>query len=230
MTPDSRRVISIALAALGHDQLEQRLCETCAELLVVSGVGVAVVTADGHRLALRSSDATATALQDLQDTLGEGPSIDAYRVGVPVGEADLADPRRTRWPAFAAPAVAAGAAAVFAFPMRVGGARLGVLTVYQAQRGRLGHDQYTNAVVVADVVTHAILALQAGSAPGVLAGALEHLGTDRVEVHQASGMVAARLGVGVGEALVRLRAHAYAEGRPLADVARDVVARRLRLE
>jgi hypothetical protein len=38
-----------------------------------------------------------------------------------------------------------------------------------------------------------------------------------------------QLGVSVADALVRLRAHAYAEARPLSDVAGDVVAGRLRL-
>ncbi|MFJ4819605.1 ANTAR domain-containing protein [Streptomyces sp. NPDC088801] len=41
-------------------------------------------------------------------------------------------------------------------------------------------------------------------------------------------MLTAQLGVGIEEAFVRLRAHAYAQGRRLADVAADVVARRLR--
>ena len=39
-----------------------------------------------------------------------------------------------------------------------------------------------------------------------------------------------QLGVTIAEALVRLRAYAYAEGRPLADVARDVVARKLHFD
>jgi hypothetical protein len=42
-------------------------------------------------------------------------------------------------------------------------------------------------------------------------------------------MVSVQLGVSVAEASVRLRAHAFAQGRPLAELARDVVARRLRL-
>ena len=41
-------------------------------------------------------------------------------------------------------------------------------------------------------------------------------------------MVAAQLTVIVGQALIRLRAHAFGNARPLSDVARDVVARRLR--
>ena len=42
-------------------------------------------------------------------------------------------------------------------------------------------------------------------------------------------MVSAQLGVAIGEAFVRLRAYAYAQDRRLSDVARDIVARRLRL-
>ena len=41
-------------------------------------------------------------------------------------------------------------------------------------------------------------------------------------------MISVQLGVGVEEAFVRLRAHAYAGDRSLAAMARDVVARRLR--
>ena len=54
--------------------------------------------------------------------------------------------------------------------------------------------------------------------------------TYRAEVHQASGMISVQLNVSLAEALVRLRAHAYAQERPIAEVAADVVARRLRFE
>jgi hypothetical protein len=43
-------------------------------------------------------------------------------------------------------------------------------------------------------------------------------------------MLVAQLGVEPAEALVRLRAHAYATGRSSTDVARDILDRRLRLE
>jgi hypothetical protein len=42
-------------------------------------------------------------------------------------------------------------------------------------------------------------------------------------------MLTEQLGVGIKEAFIRLRAYAYAQDRPLADLARDIVARRLRL-
>jgi hypothetical protein len=41
-------------------------------------------------------------------------------------------------------------------------------------------------------------------------------------------MVSVQLGVTVDEALVRLRAHAFANNRPLTSVAKDVVDRSLR--
>jgi hypothetical protein len=43
-------------------------------------------------------------------------------------------------------------------------------------------------------------------------------------------MVSVQLGITVAEGLLRLRARAFAEGRPLADVAADVVTRRIRLD
>ena len=52
-------------------------------------------------------------------------------------------------------------------------------------------------------------------------------GAQRTEVHQAAGLIVAQLGIPGQDAFVRLRAHAFATRRPLAEVARDVVAHRL---
>jgi hypothetical protein len=49
-------------------------------------------------------------------------------------------------------------------------------------------------------------------------------------VHNAAGAVSVQLDVSVTEALIRLRAYAFANNRPLDEVAEDVVAQRLRLE
>ena len=52
----------------------------------------------------------------------------------------------------------------------------------------------------------------------------------RAEVHQATGMISAQLEVTQAVALIRLRAYAFSQHRPLADVAADVVARRMRFD
>ncbi len=56
------------------------------------------------------------------------------------------------------------------------------------------------------------------------------LGRRRAEIDQATGMLTEQLGTGIAEAFVRLRAYAYAVDRQLADVAHDIVTRRLRLD
>jgi len=58
---------------------------------------------------------------------------------------------------------------------------------------------------------------------------LTRLALHRAEIDQATGMLTVQLGVPVGEAFARLRAYAYSQDRRLADVAGDIVARRLRL-
>lgn len=51
----------------------------------------------------------------------------------------------------------------------------------------------------------------------------------RPGMHQASGMVAAQLGIPVADALVLIRARVYAAGELVKVIANDVIARRLRL-
>src|SRR5690348_3735177 len=52
----------------------------------------------------------------------------------------------------------------------------------------------------------------------------------QAEVSQTTGMLGAQLEVEPAEALVRLRAHAFATGRSATDVACDILDRRLRLQ
>ncbi|HVL06568.1 MAG TPA: ANTAR domain-containing protein [Acidimicrobiales bacterium] len=219
-----------ALAAAGDDTLERRLCSTCVELLGVDGASIVVSAGAAGWGALCSSDVLAATLLDLQHTLGEGPTLEAYHATRPVGEVALGDPDDPRWLAFSGQAHAAGAAAVFAYPLRAGAARVGVLTLHQRRTGPLRRAQHADALLWADALTDFVLAIQAQAPPRVLAAPLEAVAAYHAEVHQAAGILAARLEIGIGEALVRLRAHAYAKGRLLADVAREVITGTLRIE
>ena len=62
-----------------------------------------------------------------------------------------------------------------------------------------------------------------------LDGQAPDLALHRAEIDQATGMLTVQLDVPAGEAFARLRAYAYAQDRRLANVAGDIVARRLRL-
>jgi len=205
-----------------------RLCEVCADLLQMSGAGIMLMSGDTPRGSVCSSNAVSALIEELQFTLGEGPCVDAYGEDRPILEPNLADPTRPRWFAFSPPVVAAGARAVFGFPIGVRAMRLGALNFYRDAPGRLTDDQHADAVVMAGVAGRAVLAIQASAPPGALAEELETGSELRLVVHQASGMVAAQLGISVAEALIRLRAHAFTTGRPLTAVAEDVVGRRFR--
>jgi hypothetical protein len=135
-----------------------------------------------------------------------------------------------RWPGYAPAAYDAGVRAVFAFPLQVGAGRLGVLDVFRGRPGSLSADELRQALAFADVAVITLLDGQAQAHPGAAAEGLDEAMDSRAELFQAQGMVMVQLGISLTEALVRMRAHAFAEGRPLADVARDVVARRLRFD
>ncbi|MFZ4719658.1 MAG: GAF and ANTAR domain-containing protein [Ilumatobacteraceae bacterium] len=206
-----------------------RLCRVCAELTGTTGAGIMVFGEGGSQGSLGSSDSVSSLIEELQFTLGEGPCIDASRDGHPVLEPDLGAPADTgRWIAFAPPAVAGGARAVFGFPLRVGTAGLGALNLYRDRPGPLTDDQYADALVLADLAGELVLLTQAGAPPGELAMELAVNAGLHAVVHQASGMVSVQMGVRVEEALVRLRAYAFRTGIPLLDVARSVVRRSLR--
>jgi GAF domain-containing protein len=217
-------------AADGASSATTRLCEASAEITGMTGAGIMLMAGDRPHGSICTTDTVSALIEELQYTLGEGPCVDAHREQRPVAEPDLAHPAVSRWGSFAPSAVASGARAVFGFPVSVGDVRVGALNLYRDRPGPLTDDQQADAAVIASVAARAIMAMQADAAPGGLGAALE-VGTNfQFVVHQAAGMVAVQLGVDVAEATVRLRAHAFGAGRLVADVARDVVARRVRFD
>ena len=119
----------------------------------------------------------------------------------------------------------------------IGAIRAGVIGLYRDSAGPLSSLQLRDCLLLADTATVLLLdsvdgggtpaASRDGTRPG---GQSPDLAVHRVEIDQATGMLTVQLGVTAAEAFARLRAYAYAEDRRLADVAGDIVARRLRLE
>ena len=224
------RILAKLAGEAGAQVETKRLCEVCAEVTGMSGAGIMLMSHDIPAGSVCTTNEISALVEELQYALGEGPCVDAYHQDRPVLEPDLADPATPRWPAFASPAVAAGVRAVFGFPLQVGAVRLGALNLYCDRPGALSDDQHADALVMADVAAQAVLVLQAGAPPGQLAEELEASGEFQYVVHQAAGMVAAQLDVSVGVALIRLRAYAFGNDRPLVEVAEQVVARTLRFD
>jgi hypothetical protein len=186
----------------------------------------------GHVMCV--TDEVSEQLAELQLTLGEGPGLDAAVSGGPALASDLDEIDAVRrWPVYAPAARQAGAAAMFAFPLRIGAIRAGVLALYRGRPGPLSASHLGDALLFADTATLLLLDAQeqeggplAGPGPG---GQPAGLALHRTEIDQATGMLTEQLGVGIAVAFIRLRAYAYAHDQRLTDVARDIVARRLRL-
>lgn len=224
----ARRLSSVLQAADAADPMTQ-ICGAATAVLGVSGVSLMLMNG-GPPSPLAWSGPLSRRLEELQQTLGEGPCVDAHENGRPAGEPWLADPSHSRWIAFTTAALDLDVAAIFSFPLRMGGIRLGALTANRMVAGDLSDEQHEDALSVSALTTAAILDGQATTRAKSLSRDLEPLMTSSVVLHQATGMVSVQLGVGVAEALVRLRAYAFSADRPLAEVATDVVARRLRLD
>ncbi len=209
----------------------ERLCQDAVRALPAAGAGVCMMSPAGGVMGVAAaSDATSRELEELQFSMGEGPCVDAFALRRPVYEPDLVTPVRSRWPGYAPAACERGVLAVFAFPLQVGDACVGVLDVYRRQTGALSPESTSQALTFADYALHTLLngheAAGDDRSPGDLGHALDY----RVELYQAQGMTMIDLGVGLDEAMARLRAHAFATERDLGAVARDVITGRLRLE
>lgn len=227
--------LGVALAAMAEvdgaaSTVIDRVCVAAVALLSLSGAGISLMVGGELRGSAGVSEAGVKAVQELQLSLGEGPCVDAWAGNQPVLEADLAAPEIVRWPAFAQAGVEAGVRAVFAFPLRLGAIRIGVLVLYRDRPGALSAEEFAQGLVLGDVASQVVLAVQAGAPADRVHEVLAREPAHWAEVHQATGMVSAQLGVSIDEAFVRLRAHAFAADRSLRGVAGDVVARRLRLE
>ena len=123
-----------------------------------------------------------------------------------------------------------GIRAVFAFPMQIGAMRLGVLDVFRENTGPLTGQQLPVALTIADVTVATLLDQQEEGGPDDPGDDLAAAVENQAELFQAQGMVMVQLATSLDEAMVRLRAYAFAENRPLGEIAHDVVTRRLRFD
>jgi ANTAR domain-containing protein/GAF domain-containing protein len=224
-------LLAIARDVADDDALAAMICDACVDGLDVDGAALSLLTASVARQTLHATDATAALLEELQLTLNEGACIEAATTGSPVLVVDLRDAAEVaRWPAFARAVLEQTAVrALYCLPLQWGSINLGVLDLYRCEPGGLSDEQRDDALAAADTAALMVLTLRTdpGEPDGHTASWLEPSVANRVEIHQATGMVIAQLRVDAADALARMRAHAFSHERLLIDVARDIVARRL---
>jgi hypothetical protein len=216
------RLARLAAANARDRHLAERLCEACRLILSVDAASITVSNDTSSRITLASTNEVAARLEDLQDVLGEGPCHDAFRTGQSVA-ASLDEEADRRWPEFTRAARAeVDSVWIHCFAMQPGQQVFGTLSLYLADAPRPGESDDT-AQLLADAVGAALL-----RDPTIESGVTDSgAWSSRAAIHQATGMVIAQLRLSPDDALAILRAHAYAHDTTLADIAEQIVTRRL---
>ncbi|MEU6242297.1 GAF and ANTAR domain-containing protein [Streptomyces sp. NPDC047024] len=228
--------MSADLARIDPGQMPESLCRACVGLLPVDGASVSIAGGPSVRATWCASDLTAARLAEAQYTLGDGPCQSALDSAAVVLAGDLTrGPDAHRWPVFAAEAVSLGVEAVFSLPLGVDGTTVGTLDLYRDRPGGLSDSELRIALWTRDAVTFAVTnippgdetaepygeAAEEGVAPWIRASEADH-----GEVQQAVGMVMVQLDLPPEQALDRIRAAAFTEGRTVSELAHDIVLRR----
>jgi hypothetical protein len=218
-----------ATSALGA---ADELCRACVELLDVDGAAISLMHERASRGTFGSSGILSRRLDDFQFTFGEGPCLDAVADRCPILVPDLAAPTERRWPAYTAAVLEAGVRAVFALPVSLGATPVGAIDFFCLAPGTLGTDRLAGGLQAAELAALPLLDLIGAAASWTTdddtqISRPQVASLERIEVYQATGMIMTQLDVGAPEALVRLRAHAFAHNMTAAEVARQVVERAL---
>ncbi|WP_277439304.1 GAF and ANTAR domain-containing protein [Streptomyces sp. SPB162] len=194
----------------------------CVELLEVSAAAIMLALPGANLQPAATSDNRAEVSDLLALNQREGPALDCYRTGAPVGPFDVA--RSTpQWPAFAGQARRAGFGVVCALPMRLRREVIGSLLLLRTGAAPLSGADVRLAQALADAATIGILHQQTLRRHAALTTQLHTALHSRIAIEQAKGVLAARWGTTVDEAFHAMRRHARAKRRLLSDVAHDIV-------
>jgi hypothetical protein len=207
-----------------HERMgTETLCAVATEFLTLDGAAIALTSDVDVLTTLCSSGPIAKELMDLEVIVGEGPATHASldrAIEVP----DLVD-ATLRWPMYSPRALELGARAVFGFEVRLGAIRFGALSLYRESPGPLVGTQVSDGYLMASVIARSVLSQQAGATSESLIGEIGAASTLDFSVHQAAGMIAIQGSMSVRDALVTLRAHAFASNCQLRELAERVVSR-----
>ena len=109
-------------------EILDRLARSVLEVIPTDGAGVLLLDEQARLHFVSATDERILVIERLQLELGEGPCILSYESGEAVMAPDLS--QETRFERFAARAVQEGLGAVYSFPLRIDGRRLGALDLY----------------------------------------------------------------------------------------------------
>jgi hypothetical protein len=197
-----------------------RLCRAFTRFADAEGGAISLGFATSERTLLCVTDDLVSLFEDVQDTLREGPTLDAFRTARSVVSASWEEQAR-RWPVLMESMPSSVSSTLsYAFPMLPDKTLVGVVSLHVRSSRALARST-DDLEFLADVLGAAIV----GGVPIDDGGHARWSERDRVS--QATGMIVAQLGVSPADALAVLRAHAFAREASVAEISRAVLDRTL---
>lgn len=201
------------------------LCDPFLGLLPIAGAAVSLLGTRVGQSTLCASNDAAARLDEMQFDAGDGPCWQSMQARRIVAAPDLRVEDHPEWPGFMEALhddpIGAEIASMYAFPLVAGSLEIGAIDLYSGQADALSVPEVRQAEALAKIASWQVLRrILADDEPE--AGA-----RPRREVNQATGMVLAQLNVSAQDAELLLKAHAYSMGKPVLEIATDVIERRL---
>jgi GAF domain-containing protein len=198
------------------------LADRCVGLLGASAAGVMLASPAGGLGLVASSSEAMRLLELFELQAQEGPCLDAFATGEPVGHQEL-EAGTGRWPLFSAAAVRAGFRSALALPLQLREVTLGALNLLGDTRAPMTEPDVIVARAFADLAALSVIQHRASAEAQRLNEQLSVALSSRVVIEQAKGVISERVGVDLAEAFARLRAYARNRNLRLTDVARAAV-------
>jgi hypothetical protein len=222
--------LAAAIASLVRDYdtvgTLSQLCSDCAEVVGAAAAGIMLADGGGPLEMMAASSHTAADIDLYEIQAGEGPCIEAFRTGRPVGSSAPGE-IVARWPSFGPRAVAAGFQGALASPLRWHEDVIGAMNVFFLEPASPDAEQRRVVAAFADVATIAIIHAGLPAVPDLALAAHRALAA-RAVIEQAKGVIAAQTGLDMAASFDHLRALAQAEDVLLETLAKDVVERATR--
>lgn len=212
---------NVLLGTESIDRFVQELAVQAARLVAGSlSCGITLSRA-GEYSTVGCSHEQATAVNELQYRLGEGPCLSALSDRSLIRVDDMA--AETRWPRFTSPAAEHGVRSCLSLPLMAQDALVGALNFYSTQRGAFGEEETRRAGNFAEPAAGALaLGLRLVTYTELIDQLRASLAS-RAVIDQAIGVIMAQERCTQDKAFAALRTASQNRNVKLRDIAREIV-------
>jgi hypothetical protein len=218
------------LALQPQADLISRLCCLATQSIPCHDAVVVLEARDGVNGPVAACGALGEQFANAEFELGEGPTFAVRVAGQYLYEDDIARHLPPTWPVLGARCHDLGIAAIASYPLHVGHAQLGALHALMTTPEPIGAHGHAAALTIANLLTDALLYLQSGLTEMDFIQLLDTSDSQRLRVHQATGMVSEMLRCSVSDAMAVMRAKAFETDITLYELSRRIVTREMRIE